>query len=198
LKPVASCNGAYARKLILGGPMRVVIGASLAAAAGLTAAGVLGVASAEGPTATTAPQRTVTVQGVATESIDQHASVAAANAAYHQGLADAVADGQSKAQLLAAKVGASLGPAQTVLENGGYISCAGDGESGGTAYEGAQPDFGSQGISVASAPGAARPLGVSRRPGVKRHRVRRVPAAKKASGGTCTLSAQVSLVYPLG
>jgi hypothetical protein len=180
--------------------MKIVIGASLAAAAGLVAAGVLGVASAEGPTATTTPQRTASVQGVATESIDQHASTAAANAVYHQGLGDAVADGLGKAQLLAGKVGASLGPAQTVVEGGGFISCVGGGESAAAEYEGAQPDFGSPGISVASAPAAGRtgPLGSARRPGVKRRRVHRSPPAKTASGGSCTLSTQVSLVYPLG
>jgi hypothetical protein len=175
--------------------MRILIGASLAAAAGLATAGVLGVASAEGPTATTTPQRTVNVQGVATESIDQHASSATAIAVYHQGLVDAVADGLGKAQLLAGKVGASLGPAQTVVEGGSFISCVGSGE-----YEGAQPDFGSSGISVASAPaaGGARPLGNARRPSVRRRRPHRVPGAKTASGGACTLSTQVSLVYPLG
>jgi hypothetical protein len=176
--------------------MRVVVAASLASAAGLVAAGLLGVASAEGPTTTTTPQRTVSVQGVATEPIDQHASGANAIAAYHQGLIDAVGDGLSKAQLLAAKVGASLGPAQTVVENGGYISCVS--ESGNAEYEGAQPDFGSPGISI-SAPGAgtARPLGSVRRPSVRRRKPHRTPAAKTAATATCALSTQVSLVYPL-
>ena len=176
--------------------MRVVIAASLASAAGLAAAGLLGVASAEGPTATTAPQRTVSVQGVASEPIDQHASGAAAIAAYHQGLIDAVGDGLSKAQALAGKAGASLGAAQTVIEDGGYISCAS--ESGNPEYEGAQPDFGSPGLSI-SAPGAgtARPLGSVRRPSVKRRKPHRTPAAKATATATCALSTQVSLVYPL-
>jgi hypothetical protein len=175
--------------------MRIVIAASLASAAGLAAAGVLGVASAEGPTTTTTPQRTVSVQGVATEPIDQHASAAAAVGAYHQGLIDAVGDGLSKAQLLAGKVGASLGPAQTVLEGGGYISCASESLNG--EYEGAQPDFGSPGTSI-SAPGAGsvRPLASARRT-VRRRKPRRVPAARTASTATCSLSTQVSLVYPL-
>jgi hypothetical protein len=186
------------RKLARGGPMRIVIGASLAATAGLAAVGVLGVASAEGPSTTTTPQRTVSVQGVATESIDQRASAATAHAVYHQGLVDAVADGLSKAELLAGKVGASLGSAQSVVENGGYISCVGPGESGSAEYEGAQPDFGSTGISVASAPGVARPLASPRSPAVRRRRGHKAPGARTASGGTCVLSTQVSLVYPLG
>jgi hypothetical protein len=175
--------------------MRVVIAASLASAAGLAAAGLLGVASAEGPTTTT-PQRTVSVQGVAREPLDQQANGAAAIAAYHQGLLDAVGDGLSKAQLLAGKVGASLGPAQSVVEDGGYVSCAG--ESGNAEYEGAQPDFGSPGISI-SAPGAGtvRPLGSVRRPSVRRRTRHRAPAAKTAATATCALSTQVSLVYPL-
>jgi hypothetical protein len=175
--------------------MRVVIAASLASAAGLAAAGLLGVASAEGPTTNT-PQRTVSVQGVATEPVDQHASGAAAIAAYHQGLIDAVGDGLGKAQVLAGKVGASLGLAQTVVEEGGYISCAG--ESGNSEYEGAQPDFGSPGISIPT-PGAstARPLGSVRRPSVRRRKLRRTPAAKTATTAICALSTQVSLVYPL-
>jgi hypothetical protein len=175
--------------------MRIVIAASLAAAAGLAAVSVLGVASAEGPT-TTPPQRTVSVQGVATESIDQHASAATATTVYHQGMLDAVADGLSKAQLLAGKVGASLAPAQTVVEDGGYISCTS--EVGNAEYEGAQPDFGSPGISI-SAPrvGSVRPLGGARRPTIRRHKLRRAPAAKTAAPATCVLSTQVSLVYPL-
>jgi hypothetical protein len=176
--------------------MRIVIAASLASAAGLAAAGLLGVASAEGPTTTTTPQRTVSVQGVATEPIDQHASAAAAVGAYHQGLIDAVGDGLSKAQLLAGKVGASLGPAQTVVEDGGYISCAG--EFGNAEYEGAQPDFGSPGVSIsATHVGAARPLGSARKPSARRRKLRRAPAAKTATTATCALSTQVSLVYPL-
>jgi hypothetical protein len=178
--------------------MRIVIAASLAAAAGLTAASVLGVASAEGPATTTPPQRAVSVQGVATESIDQHASASAATAVYHQGLVDAVGDGLSKAQLLAGKAGASLGAIQSIAEGGGYISCVG--ESGGAEYEGAQPDFGSSGISMSSAPsvGAAKPIGGTRKPSVRRRKSRRGPAAKASSAASCTLFTQVSLVYPLG
>jgi hypothetical protein len=176
--------------------MRVVIAASLASAAGLVAAGVLGVASAEGPSTTTPPQRTLSVQGVATEPVDQHASAAAAIAAYHQGLTDAVGDGLSKAQLLAGKLGASLGPAQTVVEDGGYISCAG--ESGSAEYEGGQPDFGAPGISISTPrTGSVRPLGSARRPAVRRRRPHKRPAAKTAGTATCALSTQVALVYPL-
>jgi hypothetical protein len=178
--------------------MRVLIAASSATAAALAAVGVLGVASAEAPT-TTPPQRTVSVQGVASEALDQHASTSTAIAAYHQGMVDAVADGLSKAQLLAGKVGASLGPVQSVVEGGGYISCTGVGESGSAEYEGAQPDFGSPGVSISAAPraGSARPLGGARKPTARRRRSRRVPPAHTANAASCTLSTQVSLVYPL-
>jgi hypothetical protein len=175
--------------------MRVVITASLVTAVALAAVSVLDVASAEAPT--TPPQRTVSVQGVATEGLDQHASAAAAVAVYHQGMADAVADGVSKAQLLAGKVGASLGAAQSVVEGGGYISCAAVGESGNAEYEGAQPDFGSPGVSIAAPQvRSARPLGSVRKPSSKRPRSRH-PAAHKANAAACTLSSQVSLVFPL-
>jgi uncharacterized protein YggE len=164
----------------------------LATAAALAAVSVLGVASAEAPT--TPPQRTVSVQGVATEAIDQHASASAASAVYHQGMVDAVADGLSKAQLLAGKVGASLGPIQSVVEGGGYISCISASESGNAEYEGAQPDFGTPGVSISA--GSVRPLARARRPS-SRGRARRAPAAHAATAGSCTLSTQVSLVYPL-
>jgi hypothetical protein len=176
--------------------MRVVIAASLATAAALAAVSVLGVASAEAPT-TTPPQRTVSVQGVATEALDQHASASTATAVYHQGMVDAVADGVSKAQLLAGKVGAALGPVQSVVEGGGYISCSGVGESGNAEYEGAQPDFGSPGVSISAAPRAARPVGSVGKPTAKRRRSRKVPAAHTANAASCTLYTQVSLVYPL-
>jgi uncharacterized protein YggE len=177
--------------------MRVVIAASSVTVIALATASVLGVASAEAPT--TPPQRTVSVQGVATEALDQHASASTAVAVYHQGMADAVADGLGKAQLLAGKVGASLGPAQSVVEGGGYISCAAVGESGSAEYEGAQPDFGSSGVSISASPqaGSARPLGGVRKPSSKRRRSRKAPAAHKANTAVCTLSTQVSLVYPL-
>jgi hypothetical protein len=98
--------------------------------------------------------------------------------------------------VLAGKVGASLGPAQTVVEDGGYISCAS--ESGNPEYEGAQPDFGAPGISLAApGTGTARPLGSVRRPSVRRRKLHRAPAAKAATTATCALSTQVSLVYPL-
>jgi hypothetical protein len=179
--------------------MKVVIAAILATAAGLIAVSMLGVAAAEAPTTTT-PQRTMSVQGVATEQIDQQASAATANAVYRQGMSDAIADGLGKAQLLASKVGATLGPVQSVIEDGGYIGCTGGGESGYVEYEGAQPDFGSPGTSISSvAPrvGAAKPTAGLRSPSVKRRRSHRRPAAKAAAAASCTLSAQVSLVYPL-
>jgi hypothetical protein len=175
--------------------MRIAIAASAAATAALIAAGMLGVATAEAPTST--PVRTVSVEGVATESIGQSATAAAATAVYRQGMTDAVSDGLAKAQFLASKVGATLGVAQSVVEGGGYITCVGEAE-----YLGEQPDFGSPGVSIpqsgvtapavrrAAAPAVGGPL-------VKHRKRRKTPAAKKATVSTCSLSTQVSLSYAL-
>jgi hypothetical protein len=181
--------------------MRIVFAASTAVTAGLIAAGVLGVAGAETTTSTTvsgplaSSPRTVSIQGVAHEAIDQNASAAQATAVYRQGMADAMADGQAKAQFLAGKAGATLGPVQSIAEGGGYIGCTGEGE-----YQGEQPDFGSTvtfGSAVGvSAPPARRPIAV-RRPAIKRPRHRKRHSAKKTSTGTCTLSTQLSLAYAL-
>jgi hypothetical protein len=174
--------------------MRRVIAATLLVAAGLIAASMRGVATAEAPTVP--PQRTVSVEGVATEAIAQAASAPVATGIYHQGIVDAVADGQAKAQLIASRVGTTLGPVQSVVEGGGFIQCAGSGEPGSNEYEGAQPDFGSPGTPISAtrgSAGAARPK--SRKPASRRGKS---PAAKKATVLTCTLSAQVALVYPLG
>src|ERR1700730_9360674 len=102
--------------------MRIVFAASTAVTAGLIVAGVLGVAGAETPTSTTVGgplvslPRTVGVQGVAHEAIDQNANAAQATAVYRQGMADALADGQAKAQFLAGKAGTTLGPVQSIGE----------------------------------------------------------------------------------
>jgi hypothetical protein len=178
--------------------MRVAIAATVAAVAGLIAAGMLGVATAEAPTST--PPRTASVEGVATEAINQSASAAAATAVYRQGMTDAVSDGLAKAQFLASKVGATLGAVQSVVEGGGYITCA-----SGVEYLGEQPDFGSPGLSISAAgvsapaarhgvaPVTAKPLAKHR----KRRKGRKGPAAKKANVSTCSLSTQVSLSYVL-
>jgi hypothetical protein len=176
--------------------VRIVIAVVAVTALGLIADGLLGVATGEtssSPAVTeSTPLRTVSVQGVASESIPPEASTTTAVSVYHQGLADAVSDGQGKAQLLAEKTGATLGAVQSAGEGGGYIQCLEDQE-----YEGAEPDFGSAGVSTVgalSAPAAAPVKAPLRKP-ARRHPRRR--SAKKAAAGTCTLYAQVSLVYPL-
>jgi hypothetical protein len=167
--------------------MRLALTATVAAAVALVAAGVLGVAVAEGPSSS--PPRTVSVQGVAMESIDRSASASAATAVYRRGMADAISDGASKAQFLASKAGANLGAVQSIVEDGGYISCAGE-----TEYLGEQPDFGS---SVVSFPGASVRAAPHLRKVAARRRHHNTPAAKKANVPTCTLSTQVSLAYLL-
>jgi hypothetical protein len=175
--------------------MRNAIAATLVVTAGLVAANMLGVAAAEAPTGTT-PVRTVSVQGVATVPIAQDADLEAATAAYRQGMADAVTDGQSKAEFLAGKVATTVGPVQSVAEDGGSISCLGVEIEGSryVEYEGEQPDFGSgRSVSVepveAAAPQARVPAG---RKTAKKH-----ATAKKSSAVTCKLEAQVSLIYAL-
>jgi hypothetical protein len=171
--------------------MRVGITATLAAAGGLLVAGTLGVATAEAPTSPS-PLRTVSVQGVASEAIDQSAGTTTAQGVYRQGMGDAIADGLGKAQFLATKVGAPLGAVQSVVEQGGYISCPGEAE-----YLGAQPDFGTASGPVGAPVRAGARL---RRPSHARakRRKHRAPPIAKAGGVTCTLYTQVSLAYLLG
>jgi Protein of unknown function (DUF541) len=183
--------------------MRILFAASTAAAAGLIAAGVLGVADAETPAGTSpvAP-RSVSVQGVAIEPIEQSANAANATTVYRQGMTDAIADGLAKAQFLSSKAGATLGAVQSIAEGGGYIECGGE-----TEYLGAQPDFGSSGVAGTLAAPAESAAGVSApRPGnlskktpakhTKKHS-HHVKAKKAATTGSCTLSTQVSVVYAL-
>jgi hypothetical protein len=171
--------------------MKSVIAATLVVAAGLVVVNMLGVAAAEAPTTT--PIRTVSVEGVATVPIGQYAKLAEATAVYRQGMADAIADGQNKAEFLATKVGATLGSVQSIAEGGGSIGCTGGEESGYVEYQGEQPDFGSPAESVVPLRAAAAPSVKAGKPAVK-HR-KKHPAAKKASATTCTLNAQVSLVF---
>jgi hypothetical protein len=180
--------------------MRITIAVVGVVAIGLLAAGALGVAGAETtPTPTvSAPVRTVSVQGVAEASVEPTATTAAATAVYRQAMAAAVVDGQSKAQFLAEKTGATLGSVQSVSEGGGYIDCPGEEE-----YQGGQPDFGSGSSPVFAAAGA--PVAESRTtPSVhKVHHTKRRPhkrrpaTAKKSAVEPCALSTQVALVYQL-
>jgi len=174
--------------------MKSVIAATFAVAAGLLAANMLGVASAEAPTSTTS-SRTVSVQGVAKAPVAQGASVALATESYRQAMTAAVADGLSKAEFLTSKAGAALGAVQSIVENGGGISCASNPEGEYVAYEGQQPDFPLNG-STSSPPFAAGAVhSVKAKPKAKHGKTK--PKAKKATAGSCTLSTQVSLVYAI-
>jgi hypothetical protein len=181
--------------------VKSAIAAITVVAAGLFAASMLGVAVAEAPTPT--PLRTVSVQGVATLPIGQFDDAATATAVYREGMAAAVTDGQSKAGFLAGKVGGTLATVQSVVEGGGYISCIGGDESSYAEYGGVEPDFGSAPQPAVAAPLAASsaPAKGSSAPAVRRLRPKRVthkrPVAKKAAAVTCTLTAQVSLIYAL-
>jgi hypothetical protein len=160
--------------------------------AGLLAANMLGVAAAEGPTTTASP-RTVSIQGVAKAPLAQGASAALATESYRQALASAVADGLGKAEFLASKAGVALGAAQSVVENGGSISCTAGPEAEYLAYEGEQPDF-PMNDAVAVAPRTFAPaVRLSKPKSKKRHKAK----AKKATTAGCAVSAQVSLVYAI-
>jgi hypothetical protein len=180
--------------------MRDLIPATAVTTIALIAAGMLGVASAEAPT-TASPPPMVSVQGVATEPIEQSASAATATTVYRQGMAAAITDGQAKAQFLASSAGVTLGTVQSIVENGGYIGCTGG--EGYEGYSGEQPDFGSSSRGVAVAPEASpravarTPTSKTRKPAVKRGKKRKSPTAKRASATGCSLSAQVSLAYAL-
>jgi hypothetical protein len=178
--------------------MRNVIAATLAVVVGLVFANMLGVAAAEAPTTgTTAAVRTISVEGVATVPVTQDASRATATAAYREGMAAALADGQSKAEFLAGKAGVTLSSVQSIAEGGGSISCTAGAESEYVEYQGEQPDFGSSDQSISPIEAAAAPRAPTvRKPAAKRRK--KHATAKKASAGSCTLSTQVSLAYAIG
>lgn len=166
------------------------------------AANMLSVAVAEAPTAT--PLRTISVQGVATLPIGQFADGATATAVYREGMAAAVTDGQSKASFLAGKVGGTPTTVQSIVEGGGYISCIGGDESSYAEYDGVEPDFGSAPQANVATPLAASsaPAKGTSSPTIRRVKPKRAthkrPVAKKAAAVSCSLTAQVSLIYALG
>jgi hypothetical protein len=177
--------------------MRNAIAVTLVVVAGLVLANMLGVAAAEAPTAVTAIQ-SVSVQGIGTAPIGPNAKLAEATAAYRDGMEAAVSDGQNKAEFLAGKAGATLGTVQSIIEDGGSISCiaSGDQENPYIEYEGEQPDFGSgPSERVVAAPETAAVSAPT--PRAKKRR-KGHPTAKKSSAVVCTLSAQVSLIYTIG
>jgi hypothetical protein len=173
--------------------MKSVIAGTVTVTAGLFAANMLGVAIAE--TTTVPPSRTISVQGTADVPIPQHDSAEAATAVYRQAMAAAVLDAQSKATFLAEKTATTLGGAQSVVEGGGYINCSG-GEGEYSEYEGGQPDFGSGPQPVRAVAPVASAAPIVRR-AKTRHPKRRRTVAKKATAASCTLSAQVALVYAI-
>ncbi len=175
--------------------MRSVIAATLAVVVGLVVANMLGVASAEAPT-TTAPLRSVSVEGVANVPIAQDANLATATAVYRQAQAAAMADGQTKAEFLAGKAAVTLVDVQNIVEGGGGINCTSDEESNYAQYEGERPDFGSPPAPVIAPREAAAPAA----PALHKHKPKHAtshPTAKKASVVTCTLTAEVALVYAI-
>ncbi len=186
--------------------MKLTLTAVLAAMAALVIANMIGTAVAEAPTTTTL--RTVSVEGIGTQPIAQNADAATATGVYRQAMAAAVTDGQSKAEFLTGKAGATLGAAQTITEDGGGIECSSGGEEGWEPYQGEQPDFGSarnagQVLSSSASPTAAsspskESSSAVKRKSSKRHKKHKRPVAKKATAPGCKLTAQVSLAYIMG
>jgi hypothetical protein len=180
--------------------MRRAAAAILISAGALTVAGAAGTAGAETFPPAAATVRTVSVQGFASEPVGPAASGAEATTVYRQAMAAAIDDGQSKAQFLAEKAGAGLGPVQSIGEGGGYIQCP-----EGQEYKGSQPDWGGFGYGVVSAGVSSPPVATGRpvpsppKPSAKpKRRKKHRPAAKKAAAeASCTLHAQVSLAYQL-
>jgi hypothetical protein len=180
--------------------MKLAIAVAGMAATGLVAGGVLVMAAGAETTTTSTPPaspplRSVSVQGVAHESVVPTASAEAATAVYRQAMAAAITDGQSKAQFLAEKTGATLGQIQSIGEGGGSIQCPEDVE-----YQGGEPDFGAGTAEVygAVAPRAeSRVAPTARKKLPVKHRPKRRTTAKKAAAESCTIDAQVMLVYQL-
>jgi hypothetical protein len=175
--------------------VRITVFAGVAAAIALAAGGLVGVGQATEATNGNAPVRTVSVEGVAMVPIERTATAATANGVYRKALAEAVADGQSKAQLLAEKTASSVGAIQTVTEGSGSIECP-----EGVEYEGVMPDFGQGGSVYGAVPEAAAvsPGKAPKRKIAPKRPRRRRPQAKKAAVSGCDLSARVGLVYQLG
>jgi hypothetical protein len=177
--------------------MRTAIVATAGTAAVLVAASMLGIASAE--TSTTPPVRSVSVEGVGGAPIDQEANSAAADAAYRLGMAAAIADAQAKAEFLAAHAGGTIGAVQGIVEDGGGLECTSPGEPNSYAnYLGAQPDFGNSSVRTVGvvAPEAASKATGAPTVNVKGHKKKKTKA-KKSSAASCTVTAQVSIVYLL-
>lgn len=175
--------------------MRTGIASTIGASAALLlGASILGVAAAEAPTTT--PTRTVSVQGVGSAAVEQHASAASATNSYREAMAAALSDGHAKAEFLASKAGVVLGVVQTIVEDGGYIQCSGSGEPNEPSYEGEQPDFGNTTVVpqvlAGSAHGAPKPLAV-----VKRKHPKKRVTAKRAAASGCAVHASVSVAYQL-
>lgn len=186
-----------ARWLTLGVPATLVVVAAIVF-------GALGVASGEGPAGSTAT-RYVSVEGVGVVPIGASDDAEQADAAYREGMAKALADGQSKAAFLAEKAGAALGVVVTMSEDGGDIECVGESEDENyPSYQGEQPDFGfGRSVPVAaigpeSASDVAAAPKVSHRP-LPRHKKKRTTAHGAAtSTERCNLTANVAEVYALG
>lgn len=156
--------------------------------------------------AAVAEPNTVGVQGVARVPIAPAASSAEADAAYRQAMAAALSDGHEKAEFLAARTGRKLSESiDQVEEDGGSIECTNP-DGSYAEYTGAQADFGYPQESALApatvAPSAGRSTSPTAKPTQnkrkrRKKKTKKAPKAQGAAAVSCTVSAQVSLVYYL-
>lgn len=179
--------------------MRRCVGAMLVMGAMFVMSALPGASDAA---AAVAEPNTVSVQGVARAPIAQGASTTEADAAYRQAMAAAIADGLEKAEFLAARTGRKLSEGiDQVQEDGGSIECTNvDGSY--AEYTGAQADFGYPQESAVTPATAAPSAGTSTSRGAKpsqkkkkKRKGKKTPKARGAAAVSCTVSAEVSLVY---
>lgn len=153
---------------------------------------------------------TVTVGGIGRVPIPPSANPVEADAAYHQALSQAVADGMEQAGLLVAPTRAKLGPVDAISDNGGHVTCK-NAANEFAPYEGAEPDIGPRGeLVVAIAPTAVArtvvPLAPPKRKtrkGERRKAIegkRRKAIARKAEASTatsCQVTSEVTVIVAL-
>jgi uncharacterized protein YggE len=163
--------------------MRSLLVASVAACAALALAGVLGSADAQSPTSS-APPRTITVNGSGSRDLSPGTTRAQQDAAYGSALNDALDAARAKASAIAQKTGLALGQINNITEQT-------DVYAGFCGY--------SVGAAVplkrsAGAPGAyPAPPAKPAKPHRRRH------ARKAQSDNTkCQLGASVTVTYAIG
>ena len=156
------------------------VGGSLGAAQ----ADTTGASGTTGATGTTAVSATITVNGAGFVTENQSASSSTFHADYVTALGDALTDAKAKATMLATQAGDTLGVVQSITEQSNDNSgCA-------------SPMFAASG----AAKGAASVAPTPRKKHRKHHAPVRVTAVARAAddtNSTCTLEADVTVIYAM-